>query len=256
MHGGAHTSSKVGWAGGNVTEMLVMGKLGFLFDLGSGNGESLEDLADVGSLLHGDDSELILFVDPHEEGLVVVMENTTGLWPLTLEAAALKVLVTSLEEEVVGNQLLLVSVGHGGKGVVLTLEFTSEFLEDANDLGFDFTSLLGVDGGSEGNVSEVTSDTDSGGVDHLVFVSWEVWAVKLSVVHVGDMLVGWAVAVVLLDDLVEKGSEGVETLVAASVDADSRVDHLATGEDALLERVSILVFLILALVPNISSQSL
>jgi len=184
VHGGAHTSSKVGWAGGDVAEMLVVSKLGLLFDLSGSDGKSLEDLTDVRSLLHGDDSELILLVDPHEEGLVFVVEDTTGLRPLALEAAALKVLVTTLEEEVVGNKLLLLGVSHGGEGVVLALEFTSELLEDANDLGLDFASLLSSDSGTEGVVSKVTSDPDSGGVDHLVLVSGEVGAFQLSVVHV------------------------------------------------------------------------
>ena len=256
MHGGAHTSSEVGWARSDVAEMLVVSKLGLLFDLSSGDGESLEDLADVGSLLHGDDSELVLFVDPHEEGFGIVVEDTTGLRPLTLESAALEVLVTTLEKEVVLDELLLLGVGHGGEGVVLALKFTGEFLKNANDLGLDFTSLLSGDGGSEGVVSKVTSDTDSGGVDHPVLVGGEVGASQLGVVHVGDVLVGGAVTVVLLDDLVEQRGEGVESLVAAGVDTDTRVNHLATGEDALLESIAILVFLILALVPDIPSQSL
>jgi len=70
------------------------------------------------------------------------------------------------------------------------------------------------------------------------------------------MLVGWTVTVVLLDDLVKQWGEGVEALVAAGVDTNARVDHLATREDALLEGVTILVLLVLALVPDISRQSL
>ena len=92
--------------------MLVISKLGLLFDFSSCNGKSFKDLADVGALLHGDDSELIFFVDPDKECLVVVMEDTTGFGPFALEATALKVLITSLEKEVVLDELFLIGFGH------------------------------------------------------------------------------------------------------------------------------------------------
>jgi hypothetical protein len=40
---------------------------------------------------------LVLFVDPDEESLGVVVEDTTVVWPFSLKAARLEVLVTSLE---------------------------------------------------------------------------------------------------------------------------------------------------------------
>ena len=101
--------------------MLVVGKLGFLFDLSSGDRESFEDLSNVGARLHRDDTELILFVDPHKECLVVVVENTTGFGPFALEATALQVFVSSLEEEMILDQLVFLSLGHAGEGVVLAL---------------------------------------------------------------------------------------------------------------------------------------
>merc|ERR1712038_960162 len=99
--------------------MLVVGETSLLLNLISGSGESLEDLTDVGSHLHGDDTELILFVNPNEEGLGIVVEDATSLGPFALETAGLQVLVTTLEEEVISNELLLLIIGHGGKGVVL-----------------------------------------------------------------------------------------------------------------------------------------
>ena len=61
---------------------------------------------------------------------------------------------------------------------------------------------------------------------------------------------------VLLDNLVEKRSEGVEAFVAASVDADARVGPFATREDALLEGEAIHVFLVLAGIPHIAGKHL
>jgi hypothetical protein len=37
--------------------------------------------------LHGDDSELILFVNPDKEGLFFVVENTSAVGPVTIEAS-------------------------------------------------------------------------------------------------------------------------------------------------------------------------
>ena len=70
--------------------MLVVGELGDLLNLGGSTGKSIEDSSNVGSLLHGDDSELILFVNPDKEGLVVVVEDSSARWPVTVESASLK----------------------------------------------------------------------------------------------------------------------------------------------------------------------
>ena len=112
MHGGAHASSAVGRARGDVTKMLVVGKLGLLLDEGRGVGKSLEDLTDVGALLHGDDTELVLFIDPDEERLVVVVEDTTSLGPFTLETTALKIFVATFKKEVISNQRITIFIVH------------------------------------------------------------------------------------------------------------------------------------------------
>ena len=62
-----------------------MSELSFLLNAGNSTGESLEDFTDVGTLLHGDDSKLILLIDPHEEGLGIVVEDAAGLGPVSLK---------------------------------------------------------------------------------------------------------------------------------------------------------------------------
>ena len=86
MHGSAHASSAVSGARCDVTKMLVVGELGLLLDQCRGGRESLEDLTDVRALLHGDDTELILLIDPDEECLGVIVVDTTSLGPLAFEA--------------------------------------------------------------------------------------------------------------------------------------------------------------------------
>jgi hypothetical protein len=59
-------------------------KLSDLLDCACGAAESLEDCADVGAWLHRDNSELILLVDPDQEGLVLVVENASAVGPVTV----------------------------------------------------------------------------------------------------------------------------------------------------------------------------
>ena len=99
VNGGTEGSSQVGGAGGDVTEMVVVGEGGDGLDVGSGAGEALEDGTDVSTLLHGDNSELILLVDPDKEGLVVVVEDTSVLGPVTVKTAGLEETVSLPEKD-------------------------------------------------------------------------------------------------------------------------------------------------------------
>ena len=70
---------------------------------------------------------MVLLVDPDQEGLGVVVPDTTGIGPVTGHAGAGEERRHGLvEEEVIGDQLILLGVGHLGKRVVLTLELTLE----------------------------------------------------------------------------------------------------------------------------------
>ena len=90
VDGSTESGSEVSRARGDVADVLVVGEAGTGLDSGGGSGETVEDLTDVGTWLHGDDTELILFVDPDEEGLVVVVEDTTTLGPVAVETASLE----------------------------------------------------------------------------------------------------------------------------------------------------------------------
>jgi len=64
-----------------------MGKLDDCLNVSSSAGESVKNSMNIGTLLHGDDSELILFVNPDKEGLFFVVENTSAVGPVTIEAS-------------------------------------------------------------------------------------------------------------------------------------------------------------------------
>jgi len=133
VNGGSESSSKVGWAGRDVTKMLIVSEFGFLLDEVSSGGESLENGTDVRSLLHGDDSKLIFFINPDEESLSVIMEDTSTFWPVSLESAGFEIFISTLEEEVIGNELFSLIIGHLWEGVVFTFKFSSEFTEGGDD---------------------------------------------------------------------------------------------------------------------------
>ena len=94
VHGGAQGCSQVGRTRSDVAHVRVVEEPGTFFDGCGGTRQTLEDHTDVGSLLHGDDSELVLLVNPDEESLVGVVEDTTTLGPVAVQTASLKEAVT------------------------------------------------------------------------------------------------------------------------------------------------------------------
>jgi len=67
--------------------MLVMSKLDNRLNMCCGAWESIKNSMDVGALLHGDNTELIFFVNPDEESLFFVVENTSAVGPVSIEAS-------------------------------------------------------------------------------------------------------------------------------------------------------------------------
>ena len=161
-----------------------------------------------------------------------------------------------LEEEVIVDELLLHVWLHAIERVELTGELSVELAASLDNLGHDFVSLLVGDARSEGKVSQVTADTNTGGLDHSGLLGGERRAVELGGVHVGDMGVSGAVTVVVLHDLVEEVLEGSVGVLRTGVAANARVDILAAREDASLEGDTVLVALVVVLVPDVLGQVL
>ena len=69
-----------------VVHEVVAFVLEHLLDTLGGGREAVEDLDDGGSLLHGDNAHLVLLVNPDEEVLGVVVEDTTGVGPVATAA--------------------------------------------------------------------------------------------------------------------------------------------------------------------------
>ena len=74
--------------------MVIAGELADCFNMSSGSAESIEDGRNICVFLHRNDSKLILFVDPDEESLGIVVENTSSGWPVSVETTGLEESVT------------------------------------------------------------------------------------------------------------------------------------------------------------------
>jgi len=229
MDGGSHGGSEVGWARGNVTEMLVMSKLDISgLEVGNGSAKSVENFDDTGILLHGNDSELILLVDPDQEGFGVVMEDSSAGWPVSVEVAGSQESVSLLEEEMVVDELLLNGSVHTLEWVESTLEVALEGVAGGDNLGHDLVSLGLADTWAERVVSQVSSNSDSSRVDHGGILLSELGVLDAVGGHIGGVLGIRTVLVVVGDDLIEQLVEGTVSVVRSSVKSDTRVLVLDT----------------------------
>ena len=126
MNGRSQGRAQIGRSRSDITEVLIVRELGHLLDFGGSLGESCEYGQNVSALLHGDDAELVLLVDPDQEGLLSVVEDTTATGPVTVEVAGLEEAISLLEEEVIIDELLLGLLIHSLERVEGTLEVTGE----------------------------------------------------------------------------------------------------------------------------------
>ena len=96
---GSHRSSQVSWAGCDVTEVFIMGEFGDLLDLSSCLGESGEDCQNISTLLHRNNSKLILLINPNKESLGIIMEDTSSIRPVSVKTTSIEESISLLEKE-------------------------------------------------------------------------------------------------------------------------------------------------------------
>jgi len=243
---GAETSAQVRGAGQDVAEMLVphvrvAALLHQGLDLGQALAETLEDTLDVTTLLHGDDTEMVLLVDPDQEGLGVVVPDATGIGPVAGHTGAGEKGRDGLvEEEVIGDQLILLGVGHLGKRVVLTLELTLKTGEGIDGDLLDGTALTARAVGRKGNALDGAAGTHAGRQNVLLV---EKTTLEVVGVQVGLVLGILAVSVVTaVNDGVKKISENLVGLLITGNAADGHDEGMSgvvhTGLDDAVEGAS------------------
>merc|ERR1711949_53986 len=171
MDRGPHTSTQVGRARVDVTILGIQAEVlsRFLLDRVSDSLDtsckSLKDTLDISTLLHGDDSELILLIDPDEEGLSIIVEDTSALGPVSLHASNSKVSVSRDEEEVVINKLLSDLLVHASQGVVFTSKITREGGSSIHHQFLNSKTLFFCNSGGKTKSINRATNPDSGRVN-------------------------------------------------------------------------------------------
>jgi hypothetical protein len=74
--------------------MVIVRKLSYLLDICDCTTKSLKDSFDVSTRLHANDAQLVLFVDPDKESLVVVMEDPSSIGPVAVQTTGFQKSVT------------------------------------------------------------------------------------------------------------------------------------------------------------------
>merc|ERR1719192_2801240 len=153
MDNSTGSSTKVRWAGQDETKMLVPHELFTLclhgiFKACKTLAEPTEDFFDVSTLLHADNTEVILLIYPDQKALLIVMPDTTSIRPVTCHSSAAQQGRHRLvKQEVVSNELILLSISHLGEGIVLALEFS---IKTSEHLSRDLLNLTTFTAGAEG----------------------------------------------------------------------------------------------------------
>ena len=152
------------------------------------------------TLLHGNDTELILLIDPGEEGLVLVVEDAATLGPVALHAGDLQVGVAGHEKEVVVDQLLSYFLVHASERVVTSCKVILKVGESLLHEVLDSNSLLLGDSRGKAESVDGTTNPDPAGVHRGGGVDVALDLVDVHVAGVGRVS---ADAMVLLDQGVE-----------------------------------------------------
>merc|ERR1719370_228437 len=113
-----------------------------LLDFADTTAESCEYGLHVTALFHGDDSGVIFFVDPDQEVFLVVVEDTSTIWPVTSHTSGgQKRGNWFVEQEVIVDELILLGISHALERVVLASKVGWKTLKGISDNSLNFTSF-------------------------------------------------------------------------------------------------------------------
>merc|ERR1711884_710382 len=89
-------------------------------------GKSFKDTFHITTLLHGDDSQLILLIDLDQECLGIIMEYAPALRPVSLHTSNSKVSISRNKEEMIINKLLPDTFIHASEWIIFSSQVSSE----------------------------------------------------------------------------------------------------------------------------------
>jgi len=70
------------------------------------------------------------------------VEDTSTIWPLSVETSGSQESITFFEKEVIGNELVLVFLAHTFQWIIGTLKLTSKSLKNSRNELFNLISLF------------------------------------------------------------------------------------------------------------------
>merc|ERR1719430_1156386 len=234
----SHSCPEVGGTGMNVTilrvqhEVLSRLRLDGVADSLDAPGEPVEHSPHVSTTLHGDDPQLVLLVDPGQEGLVLVVEDSSSLRPVSLHTSSDQVAITGDEEEMIVNELLPDLLSHPSKRKVSTSQISSQVGESFLHQVFHSKPLFLGDAWRQSKTVNASSNSDTGGMDRSRSVNIPL---DLGDVHVAGVLAVGGDAMVLLDDGVEHVREDLVRVPVSSIDTAVLVIKLHRTGDGLGE---------------------
>jgi len=114
-------------------------------------------------VLHGDAAHVVLLIDPHQESLLLVVEDPSGIRPVSTCAAVRQDIVRSgfLEEEASILQLLLLLLGHRAEGKVLASKILWHGRQRGHQETLHSASLLAIRGGRQGEGVDGSTRADA-----------------------------------------------------------------------------------------------
>jgi hypothetical protein len=66
--------------------VAIVRESGNLFDVSASSGKTIKYSLKVCAILHGNDSKLIFLIDPYKESLILIVENTSSVGPISIES--------------------------------------------------------------------------------------------------------------------------------------------------------------------------
>merc|ERR1740128_1180452 len=221
MNRGSHASTKIGRTRMDISVLLIktealarllLYRISYSLDSLS---QSFKDTLDITTILHRNDSELVFFIDPDKEGLLVIVENATTLRPVSFHASNLQISVTRDKEEMIINKLLSNLFIHTSQRIIVSSKIGWEVLNSALHELFNSNTLFLGDSRRKTKAINGSSNPNSGRMNRDIRVNI---ALDFSGVHVRGMLGVRLNSMVFLDQRIKDISKVLVRIPVSSID--------------------------------------
>lgn len=231
----SHGCTKIGWTWGDVSQVRIMSELSMLLNLTDSLTKSCKNSCNIGSLLHGNNSQLIFFIDPDQESFIFVVKDSSSWRPISIQTSRFQKSITFFEQKVICNKLISLIVGHWFKWVVLTFKFSSKIVASTSYCLFNLFSLLSWNCRSKWEISKISSNSDSCWNNHLRVFFIKIWAFQKSIIHIALMFLIRFMFMILFYNLIKELSKNSIRVFWSRVNTNSRINVLTTWKNYLFE---------------------